>query len=175
MEKKLIHSVRFHSAIATVVYVVFLLGSMLMLHYSEEIDVSFHFMLFLSGALGGITNNYVRIKKMPNNAIINANTTTNQLAIIQVYVSPMVAGVFGFMLYALFLSGLMQGPLFPEFQYLKHPFTTVQFLFQTVHPLTQLDAAKSLIWAFIAGFSEMMVPNILDKIAVDAEKSTNTD
>ena len=105
----------------------------------------------------------------PDEAIEAFNKTTNLLAIIQVYVSPMVAGVFGFMLYSLFVSGIIQGSLFPAFNGLEGTFTTVSSLFKNVHPAKQLDAAKSLIWAFIAGFSEMMVPNILDKIAAEAE------
>jgi hypothetical protein len=42
-------------------------------------------------------------------------------------------------------------------------------------PEKTLDAAKALLWAFIAGFSEKLIPNILDKLAQQAETEADSD
>lgn len=38
-----------------------------------------------------------------------------------------------------------------------------------VKPATNLDIGKMLIWAFVAGFSERLIPNVLDRLARQAE------
>jgi len=36
------------------------------------------------------------------------------------------------------------------------------------------DSAKAIVWAFIAGFSEQFVPNILDKLAQQGESAVDS-
>ena len=85
-------------------------------------------------------------------------------AIIQVYVSPLVAGIFALVLYAIFLTEIITGALFPAFKGTEATYDSVRQLLIGITPDQRLDAAKALLWAFIAGFSERMVPNILDRL-----------
>ncbi len=139
---------------------------------SIKVFDSFPFVLaiFLAGTLGGVTNNYIRLKAIPADQAIFPNTTTNQLAIIQVYVSPIIAGVFGCILYYIFVSGILRGALFPEFTGVEENFQSVSEIFNTIDPKTNQDSVKAIVWSFVAGFSEKMVPNIIDKIAEDTKK-----
>lgn len=47
---------------------------------------------------------------------------------------------------------------------MEHPYVSLQTLLTRASPATNLDAAKAVIWAFIAGFSERFVPNAIDAL-----------
>jgi len=159
-------TIRFHSMLAVVFYVfVFLIVLYRVKHYA----VDFLFLLLLSGALGGAISTYIRVKSLP--LMDKEQSIIKVLAICQIYITPIVAGIFGFLLYLLFASGIVTGALFPEFSGLEAPFETAQSMIDVVRTKTNLDSIKALVWAFIAGFSERMVPNILDKIVKESEKT----
>jgi len=168
-EPTLFRSIRFHSSLVAFIFVLAMLS--LLVVFEAFGGVSFVLLLFLCGALGGITNTYLRLREIPANEKDLLDPLTNKLAILQVYVSPVIAGVFGFILYSLFLSGIVQGSLFPDFSGIDLKFDSVVGLFTDVAPANNLDAARALIWAFIAGFSERMVPNILDRVAKEGENT----
>ncbi len=64
---------------------------------------------------------------------------------------------------------MLQGPLFPKFVDLsKEKYDSLASVFLIV-PASPLDAAKALLWAFVAGFSEKLIPNILDQLAKRAQ------
>jgi len=171
-EPTLFRSIRFHSSMVAFIFVLAMLS--LLVVFKAFGGVSFVLLLFLCGALGGITNTYLRLREMPTNEQELLDPLTNKLAIIQVYVSPVIAGVFGFILYSLFLAGMIQGSLFPHFSGIDLDFNGVVGLFTDVKPTNHLDAARALLWAFVAGFSERMVPNILDKVASEGEPAATT-
>ena len=87
----------------------------------------------------------------------------------------LVAGVLGFVIYGLFLSGLLQGDLFPKFKSADAEFTRISVLLETVTPNQNVDTAKAIVWAFIAGFSERLVPNVLDRLVNQASALRDVD
>ncbi len=120
-------------------------------------DIPLTLAIFLIGAGGGVISTYFRLKN-----IAPEHLETN--AILQIYVSPVVAGLLGWVSYAFFLTGMLQGPLFPAFTGADAAYTDLGSIFH-ITPATSLDAAKALLWAFVAGFSEKLIPNILDRLA----------
>jgi hypothetical protein len=66
-------------------------------------------------------------------------------------------GVFAILLWLLMYGGLIEGDLFPEFG-------------SDAIPEGAKDWAKLLIWSFIAGFAERLVPSALDRLASTADK-----
>jgi hypothetical protein len=88
-----------------------------------------------------------------------------RLVISQIYFSPVIGATFAFLLFGLFMSGVLQGGFFPSFACAEDRYTSFQ-AFTSCSPTTNGDVAKVLVWAFVAGFSERFVPNILDGIAV---------
>jgi energy-converting hydrogenase Eha subunit C len=124
-------------------------------------DVPLTLAIFLTGAGGGVISTYFRLKD-----VAPSRVTTN--AIIQIYITPIVAGLLGWICYAFFLTGMLQGSLFPEFTGTDQPYANFGSIFD-INPKTTIDAAKALLWAFVAGFSEKLIPNILDKLADQIE------
>ena len=123
--------------------------------------------IFLAGSVGGVANNYRRLVNMPLKVIADENPITKQLITFQTYVSPIVGGIFSIVLYLLFMSGILQGTFFPAFSpaLTKDIYESFQTFASVANPATNQDAAKAILWAFIAGFSEGLVPNFIDKIA----------
>ena len=121
-------------------------------------------LIFFAGAVGAVVNNYYRLATLSTNTVALQAATQTDLVVIQMYVSLLVAGILAFVAYGLFLSGLVQGSLFPVFEKTQESYQGVTALLMNLAPKTNLDAAKAILWAFIAGFSERFVPNIIDAL-----------
>jgi hypothetical protein len=166
-------SVRFHTVVATLgVIILIVLGGFLFSLRGYEIALIY--LVFLCGCLGGITGTFVRVRHLPPDTASVIAPATNKVAIFQVYVSIAVAGVFGLVAYGLFVTRILQGALFPEFSGVDEPFTKVLDLFANAGPKTRLDAAKVLLWSYVAGFSEWFVPNIIDDLANAAARAAKS-
>ena len=81
------------------------------------------------------------------------------------------AGIFGWIIYSLFLTEIIKGPMFPCFEGVSDKYINVSQLFTEIQPCKLRDAALVLIWAYIAGFSEKLIPNVIDKISSKLEES----
>ncbi|CAN5581941.1 hypothetical protein BH10PSE4_BH10PSE4_01190 [soil metagenome] len=103
-----------------------------------------------------------------------------------VWISGFVGAAVSFVLLALFASGLMTedvlagkmvAALFPKIETCAHPnaVCTLTMLDMGLNFPKGLDAAKMLIWAFIGGFSEQLVPDVLDRLtkAAKLDKASN--
>ncbi|GEM_PF-3012093 len=123
------------------------------------------FIIFLTGTVGGVANNYRRLLALSLDVIADENPITKQLITFQIYVSPLVGGIFSIVLYLLFMSNILQGTLFPAFSpVMQQGYDSFKLFAHVANPATNQDAAKAIVWAFIAGFSEGLVPNFIDKI-----------
>ncbi|WP_040514044.1 hypothetical protein [Paraglaciecola polaris] len=163
-------NVFFHACMPPLIIFV-LLAVSLWAPTNGEVEFPLTMAIFIAGAGGGIISTYFRLKDVAS-AKVEAN------AILQIYISPIIAGLLGWICYAFFITDMISGPLFPEFVNKEHDYEGLRSVFQ-IQPEHTLDAAKALLWAFIAGFSEKMIPNILDKLSHQAEtqvrvKESNT-
>jgi hypothetical protein len=142
---------------------------------------SLELIVFLAGAVGGVANNYRRVLRIPLEVIANENPVSKQLITFQIYISPVVGGIFAIVLYLLFMSNILQGTLFPAFSPgMQEGYASFKLFAHGANPATNQDAALAIAWAFIAGFSEGLVPNFIDKIVQetndqDDAKSDNHD
>jgi hypothetical protein len=127
--------------------------------------------LFAVGALGGVVATYLRIREMPPEPLFPVDRATQALAVMQVYVSAFVAGVFGVIVYVFMFSGILKGDLFPKLTGVDVSGQNfLDFLYaDDAQPLHRVDIAKALVWAFVAGFSERLVPNIIDTVVQKAK------
>jgi hypothetical protein len=132
-------------------------------------------LIFIAGTVGGVVNNFRRMQKLSLVRVEDAGAMSERMVTIQIYISPFVGGVFAMTLFAIFMAGLVQGALFPTFQSADDSFNTFRVFADLTMPATNGDMAKALVWAFIAGFSEGLVPNFISKITKEADQEARTE
>jgi hypothetical protein len=89
-----------------------------------------------------------------------------------------VAIVFAFLFYLITAGGLIAGDLFPEFSAGALPqgkTWNIEYFVKLVDPKSPYDIAKLLVWSFAAGYSERLVPNLLDKLTDNLHQSRSSE
>lgn len=157
------------------------------------IQLTFLVLILAAGMTGGIVANYMRLREVDGSDKLFSDPEMAYRVQVQMYVGPLVSGVFAGVLYSLFASGLITGALFPAFDGgtadfgTPHPLSVaageitadsqnlLRRFFKGIYPKTNMDGVKVVFWSFLAGYSERFVPNILDKMAAQAmaERSEN--
>lgn len=155
------------SAIALGMIIVFLVENFL-----TSSSVTFPIVM-LCGLVGGFVGIQRRLKDL----------TMEDLALLadsRVYLllAPSVGGVLALVLYILFLSGLLQGDLFPKFQpdvHVKGTSATTGFfsIFNQHAAAGFAGYAKLMFWCFVAGYSERFVTDVIGKFEGNAVKTIN--
>jgi len=161
-----------HLGIVVVVSVVLGVVALVVLgNTSRGLSLSLAYPVALLGSAGGTANAYRRLQRLQATDRARRDEVPAALAVLQVYLSPVTGAVFALVLYVLFLAGLLQGALFPHFACAAEPFTSFG-RFADCGPSTNSDVAMALVWAFVAGFGEHFVPNVLDRfIAAEPKPS----
>jgi len=118
---------------------------------------------FECGIIGGFVSIQQRLWKIEDEELALLSESWATIMVIPIY-----GGIFALVLYMLFLSGLLEGNLFPDFGIpeFNNPPTTenLRDLFTKAYPKTASDFAKFAVWSFVAGFSERFVPQIIGKM-----------
>jgi hypothetical protein len=79
---------------------------------------------------------------------------------------PLIGAIAAIVLFLLFGSGLVSSPLFPKIACnVDNGCKTIKLLMDHYWPEQPQDYCKALVWAFVAGFSERFVPDILQSVA----------
>ena len=124
---------------------------------------------FGCGLVGGFVSIQQRLKRIPDAELDLLSRSWFQILLIPVY-----GGVFALVLYLAFLGDIVRGALFPQFyipQFSVPPSTQdMKNLFTATFPASGVDLAKLIFWAFVAGFSERLVPQIIGKTTSGKEK-----
>lgn len=128
--------------------------------------------VFFSGAVGGVVNNYFRLAAFSSKPLEAEKLGENVLVVPQIYLSLAIGGVLACVAYALFAGGIVQGSLFPKFIGLDSTYDGITKLLLDVAPSTNIEAAKCVLWAFIAGFSERLVPTMIDRAMSEVSKGS---
>lgn len=155
-----------HVAIAMILVVVAMTTAAFLAKFAM---VPWTCLIFIAGTVGGVVNSFRRTQKLSTSRARATNPMTARLITLQIYVSPFVGGVFAIVLYGIFMSGFVQGSFFPAFAHGEEKFDTFRNFAGLDMPVTNADVAKSLVWAFIAGFSEGLVPNFITKLASETD------
>lgn len=123
------------------------------------------------GIIGGFVSIQQRLKILPLQELaLLARSRVNILVI------PLFGGIFALVLYLLVLAGILEGALFPAFAidvFADTPTTTdLRRFFLETYPASGEDFAKLAFWAFVAGFSERWIPNLI-KTKIPTQQSTD--
>jgi hypothetical protein len=87
---------------------------------------------------------------------------------------PINGGIFAIVLHVAFLGKIVDGALFPHYLDVAAPASrsgvkAVLYWLRNVAPAGSADLGKLIFWAFVAGFSERLVPQILQEKAGGAQ------
>jgi len=131
------------------------------------------FYVLYAGFLGAVTSTIRRIQPVAEEPIATSDplikTTVIEQGHVGVYLSISLGAVFALVLYLVLATGvnLSIGPSTPKFRAVPPgqlcPDCTIYRFFLGLFPASPVDFAKLLVWAFVAGFSERLVPDMLDR------------
>jgi len=88
------------------------------------------------------------------------------------FLTPLTGAIGALVLYAFFCGGLLEGTLFPKIACppgIPQPMRFMDFLLNA-DPVSWPDQGKVLVWCFIAGFAERLVPDAIDRLTSAAQK-----
>ena len=130
----------------------------------------------LGGALTSIArraNGVFVSSPLEDDPVIQASALEQGAA--SLFIAGLTGPVFALILLIIFLSGALSvGDLTPRFLHMLPPgaMRPADFrIFQYVFWLNdRFDAAKLLLWSFVSGFAEQIVPDVLDKFAKIPER-----
>ena len=151
-----------HFAVVLAVIVV-LTGIAMILMANRFTGMSLAYLVFLFGTVGGVANNYRRVTELIEaDETVTLQVEKRRLVTAQIYLSPVIGGVFAIVLYGLFLGqSLITGDLFPSFGGCADATFDGFDSFANCSPDTNGEVAKAFVWAFAAGFLERLVPNFI--------------
>jgi hypothetical protein len=140
------------------------------------------FVVVLAGALGAFFSALMRLynfQDLPKALVARELEGLPRWHLLIYSLVPAVVGaISATVIYMLFASGLVQGDLFPLFKCKPgaDKCQTFGMLIGEWGPDQAKDYAKSIVWGFIAGFAERLVPDTLQSLTKSAQQkdaSTN--
>ncbi|PPD50849.1 MAG: hypothetical protein CTY16_00875 [Methylobacter sp.] len=126
------------------------------------------------GLIGGYISSQRRMQMIPTDGDPLSSVYALQNGQYFLWFAPMLGAVFAVVLMLLFISGIVQGKIFPAYVELCSQNTLNQqpcLAWTQLLPKTSADYALLFLWSFIAGFAERFVPDTLDRIISRAEDS----
>ena len=115
-------------------------------------------LVILCGVLGGLISMLRRLQALPPGTTPLFDTIALNAGQFGIGLAPIYGGIFAMVLYLVFLSGILDTVI------ASTAGNTVFPRFADATPKSTPDYAKLLVWAFIAGFAEQMVPDVLNRL-----------
>jgi hypothetical protein len=124
---------------------------------------------FECGIIGGFVSIQQRLRRIEDQEL--EYLAESWAAILMI---PVFGAIFSLVLYLLFLSRIIEGPLFPILvipEFPKVPTTAdLRRFFAETYPRSGQDFAKLAFWSFVAGFSERFVPQIIGRVSENSQR-----
>lgn len=125
-------------------------------------------LVVLAGALGALFSALTRLytlRQLPAALVLVDKRRPQGKYLLVFCLVPPIVGMIGSTFFYLFMqSGIVTSNVFVDFSCnLSKPCEDLKCLL-TYSPCTAADYAKSIVWGFVAGFSERMVPNVLARL-----------
>ena len=131
----------------------------------------------LAGMLGAFFSALTRLYNVDQLSLALISPTVSRLngwhLLMYSFVPPVVGAIASVVLYIGFVSGLVDGGVFPKMSCKGDGKTCTQLVevLNDYGPAGANDYGKVLIWAFIAGFSERFVPDMLQSLVMRSRKT----
>jgi len=143
-------------------------------HAKEGATIPTFWVVFFAGQMGGFLSVQHRLQKLDGGDPLFRELQLSSGWFSIVVVAPIVGSFFAVLMYFLFIAGLLKGGFFPnfvDFTPAKGTAVTIVDFLRNGTPESIADWGKLLVWSFIAGFAERLVPDVLDRLSVDAAGS----
>ena len=142
---------------------------------TKKFGVPLLLLIMLAGMLGAFFSALTRLYNVDQAGVVLFTSTVQDLGggpylFMYSFVPPIVGAIAAVVLYMIFVADYLHTDLFPAIGCLKDkPCQSIQELMDNYWPKEPQDYGKAMVWAFIAGFSERLVPDILTSLASKAE------
>ncbi len=152
--------------IATGFYTFFALG---LLVFLSKLDPSycFHFLVaVLCGILGGALSTVQRIQAIPSDAGALTNLSSLEGRHFALLASPLIGGTSAALLFYLCASQVLPSSVFPALSSTALAMDLPDSLhaFSGIEAAGYQNAAKLVVWSFVAGFSERFIPDTVSRL-----------
>jgi hypothetical protein len=117
------------------------------------------------GIVGGFVSSQRRMQSIPSDGDPLISVLGLDDAGYYLWLSPLLGAVFAVILAWMFMGGIVQGTLFPNFETGPAGATWFSNLFSWEPLKGPSEYAKLFVWSFLAGFAERLVPDNLDRLA----------
>ena len=121
-----------------------------------------------AGIVGGFVSSQRRMQNIPSEGDPLISVFGLDNAGYYLWLSPLLGAIFAVILALMFVAGLLKGSVFPDFYVplrgVPRGLPFFSFTWNTL-PTSGAEYAKLLVWAFLAGFAERLVPDSLDRLA----------
>jgi hypothetical protein len=121
------------------------------------------------GAMGGLISMQQRFQSASNEGDLIENVAQLRQGRSSVLLSPVSGAVFAAVLYLIIAAGLLKGDLFPLMTHVGasdeqagNGVKLFNFI-RDIEPEKYSDYAKLMVWSFLAGFAERLVPDTLSR------------
>lgn len=156
-------------------FIVIVLAVWLLISYNTQGDgPPFLLLVVLAGIIGAFFSALIRLYNVDEFSMAIITPAVTQLGgrylMAYSFVPPLVGAIAAVVLYLMFVAKLVEGSLFPTVKCATAACQSVKQLLNDVHPPTAPDYGKALVWAFIAGFSERLVPDMLQSLGAKRKK-----
>ena len=157
--------------------VVFLVAAMLIAYkFKDSYQPPLLLLVLLAGMLGAFFSALTRLYKIEQLADAVISPTVSELGafylLIFSLVAPLVGAIAAVVIYISFAGEFLQGGLFPTIRCKGECGSFVDVVANYI-PNEPKDYAKALVWGFIAGFSERLVPDTLQTFATQRGQTTD--
>ncbi len=137
------------------------------------------FVVILAGALGAFFSALIRLynfEDLPKALILRELEDLPKGHLLIYSLVPAVIGsIAATVLYLIFSANLLQGDLFPKFacDLGASKCDLFRTLLDNWHPAQAEDYSKALVWAFVAGFAERLVPDTLQGLSKASQQTSH--
>lgn len=131
--------------------------------FSQTVGSSFWAIVFVvafAGIVGGAISLQRRIQSIPTEGDPLPSIFEIKNGTFGLYFAPFSGAIFALVLYLLFAGGLIQGDLFPKVRLGEGIADSIEY-------------AKLIVWSFIAGFAERLVPDALDRLVQRSQNASS--
>ncbi len=163
------------TAVLAIIFVIVILGG-----YMDWFHLPPLILMMLAGMMGAFFSALTRLYNVDDMSAVLISPTVSRLSgyymLMYSLVPMMVGAIAGVVLYMAFVGDLVTGGLFPKMA--CHPLGAppnakcpeVTDILLNYGPAEAKEYGKALIWGFIAGFSERLVPDTLQMLVTKQQK-----